>query len=230
MPRRQSKRKKEFEKIVDKDKRFTLDEAIEILKNAPKVKFDETVELAIKLEVSTKDSQPVRGTVRLPSGTGKKKTVCVFCKGDAEIKAKEAGADFVGSEALIQKISDGWCEFDVAIATPEMMRELAKLGKVLGPRGLMPNPKAGTVNADVVAAINDVKKGKIEFKMDKQSNIQVPIGKLSFENKALGENATSVIKAIASSRPPSAKGQFIRSIAISSSMGPGLKLDVAKFL
>lgn len=224
-----SKRKREFTKAVDKDKRYTLNEGIAILKGTPKLKFNETVELAIKLNVDPKlVSQPVRGTVTLPHGTGKKKSVCVFCKGELESKAKEAGAEFVGNQELIQKVSSGWCDFDVAIATPEMMREIAKLGKILGPRGLMPNPKAGTVTQDVVAAINEVKKGRIEFKMDKQTNVQIAIGKLSFEEKALTENASTIIHALMATKPPSVKGQFIRSIALSSTMGPGLKLDLAR--
>ena len=224
------KRKKEFEKVADKNKRYSLEEAVSIMKKAPSVKFDETVELAIKLNVNTKQtSQPVRGTVTLPHGTGKKKTVCVFCKGEAEKKAREAGADHAGSQELIQKVLSGWCSFDVAIATPEMMREIAKLGKVLGPRGLMPNPKAGTVTDDITTAINEVKKGKIEFKMDKQTNVQIPIGKRSFDEKKICENAQSVIRAVVSSRPSSVKGNFVRSIALSSSMGPGIKLDTVKF-
>lgn len=229
MPHRLSKRKKEFEKIVDKNKRYDIEEAISICKKVPKTKFDETVELAIKLNIDTKQtSQPVRGTVTLPHGSGKKKIVCVFCKGENENKAKEAGAEHVGSTELIQKVLSGWCDFDIAIATPEMMKETARLGKILGPRGLMPNPKSGTVTEDVTTAINEVKKGKIEFKMDKQTNVQIPIGKLSFDDKALCENAASVIRAVLSSRPPSVKGQFIKSVAISSTMGPGLKLDLAR--
>ncbi len=229
MKSRFSKRKKEFEKLVEKDKQYTLDEALTVIKNSPKVKFDQTIELAIKLNVDPKQiSQPVRGTVTLPHGTGKKKSVCVFCKGDAENKAKEAGADYVGHQELVQKIQSGWCDFDVAIATPDMMRDIARLGKVLGPRGLMPNPKAGTVTDDVVTAINEVKKGKIEFKMDKQTNVQIPVGKLSFDNKALVENAGKAIHAVISARPSSVKGQFVRSIALSSTMGPGLRLDLSK--
>ena len=163
-----SKRKKEFEKLVEKNKTYPLEEALSILKKGPKVKFDQTVELAIKLNVNTKEtSQPVRGTVTLPHGTGKKKSVCVFCRQESEKKAKEAGAEYAGNQELIQKVLSGWCDFDVAIATPEMMKEIAKLGKILGPRGLMPNPKSGTVTEDIVKAIGEVKKGKIEFKMDK---------------------------------------------------------------
>lgn len=230
MAQRQSKRKKEFGKIVDSNKRYAIEEAVSLLKQAPKVKFDQTVELALSLNVDPKQiSQPVRGTVTLPHGTGKKKSVCVFCKGEQESKAKEAGADYVGNQDLIQKILAGWCDFDVAIATPEMMKDIAKLGKVLGPRGLMPNPKSGTVTEDVAMAIHEVKEGKIEFKMDKQSNIQVPIGKLSFEDKALCENAVSIIRAVMTARPPSAKGQFVKSMTLSSTMGPGARLDLSKF-
>jgi len=229
MARHLSKRKKEFEKLINKEQRYTIEEAITLFKKAPKVKFDQTMELAIKLNVDTKQtSQPVRGTVTLPHGTGKKKTVCVLCKGEHENKAKAAGAEYVGSTDLIQKIQSGWCDFDIAITTPDMMRDISKLGKILGPRGLMPNPKSGTVTEDIAGAINEVKKGKIEFKMDKQTNIQVPIGKLSFEEKALCENALSIIRAVSSARPASIKGQFIRSIAVSSTMGPGLKLDISK--
>ena len=231
MKQRLSKRKKEFVKIVEENKTYALEEAITALKSAPPVKFDQTVELAIKLDVDAKAmSQPVRGTVTLPHGTGKKKTVCVFCKGEAENKAKEAGADYVGNQDLIQKVQGGWCDFDVAIATPDMMRDLARLGKVLGPRGLMPNPRSGTVTDDIKNAVNEVKKGKIEFKMDKQTNVQVPVGKLSFDQKALCENATSVIKAVVSSKPSGVKRHFLRSIALSSSMGPGFRLDITKYL
>ncbi|MFH1752702.1 MAG: 50S ribosomal protein L1 [Candidatus Omnitrophota bacterium] len=229
MTHKLSKRKKEFEKLVDKDKRYTIEEAITIIKASPKVKFDQTVELAIKLDVDPKQiTQPVRGTVTLPNGTGKNKTVCVFCKGEAENKAKEAGAEHVGHQELVQKVESGWCDFDVAIATPDMMRDIAKLGKVLGPRGLMPNPKAGTVTDDIVTAINEVKKGKIEFKMDKQTNVQIPVGKLSFDDKALAENAGKAIRAVISARPSSVKGLFVRSIVLSSSMGPGLRLDLSR--
>ncbi len=230
MALRISKRKKDYQKLVDPNKRYTLDEAISILKKAPKVKFDETVELAIKLNMGPKDaSQPVRGTVKLPHGTGKKKTVCVFCKGEDEKKAKEAQAEHVGNKELIQKVVSGWSDFDVAIATPEMMREIAMLGKILGPRGLMPSPKAGTVTDDVSGAVSEIKKGKIEFKMDKQSNVQVPVGKISFEDKAIVENASKVIRALVAAKPAAIKGQFVRSIAMSSSMGPGIKIDVARF-
>ena len=222
-----SKRKKEFEKLVDKKKAYTLHEAIGILKNAPKTKFDQTVEISFKLNIDPKEtSVSVRGTVSLPHGTGKTRKVAVFCKGEDERKAKAAGADFIGSDELVKKVSEGWCDFDVAIATPEMMKDMGRLGKVLGPRGLMPNPKAGTVTTEVEKAIQDVKKGKIEFKMDKQSNIHAMIGKLSFEIKSLVENGTEVIETVERAKPPVTKGIFFKNMSVSSTMGPGLRLDL----
>jgi large subunit ribosomal protein L1 len=225
-----SKRTKEFAKLLDKNKSYTLSEAIELLKRDPKTKFDETVEISFKLHLNPKETPAsVRGMVSLPHGTGKMRKVAVFCKGEDEKKAKEAGAEFVGSADLIKKVSDGWCDFDVAISTPEMMKELGRLGKVLGPRGLMPNPKGGTVTTDIGKAVLEVKKGKVEFRMDKQSNIHVPIGKLSFETPSLFENGTKLIDAVEHSRPSVVKGAFIKSISISSTMGPGLKLDLANW-
>jgi len=225
-----SKRTKEFEKLVDKKDKYTLPEAIETLKNAPKTKFDQTVELSFKLSVNPKETPAsVRGTVSLPHGTGKTRRVVVLCKGEYEKQAKEAGADFVGSDDLINKISGGWCDFDVAIATPDMMKEMGRLGKILGPRGLMPNPKAGTVTQEVAKAVSEVKKGKIEFRMDKQSNIHAPIGKLSFDTSSLFENGANLINAIEHSRPTALKGAFIKSMSLSSTMGPGLKLDLANW-
>ncbi len=223
-----SKRKKEFEKLVDKKKAYTLHEAITVLKNGPKTKFDQTVEISFKLNIDPKEtSVSVRGTVSLPHGTGKTRKVAVFCKGEDERKAKAAGGDFVGADELVKKVGEGWCDFDVAIATPELMKDMGRLGKVLGPRGLMPNPKAGTVTADVEKAIQDVKKGKIEFKMDKQSNIHAMIGKLSFEVKALVENGTELIESVERAKPPVTKGIFVKNMSISSTMGPGLRLDSA---
>lgn len=210
-----SKRKKEFEKLVDKKKAYTLREAIEVLKQAPKTKFDQTLELSFKVNVNIKEtSVSVRGTVSLPHGTGKTRRVAVFCKGEDERKAKAAGADFVGADDLVKKVGEGWCDFDVAIATPDMMKDMGRLGKVLGPRGLMPNPKAGTVTADVEKAIGEVKKGKIEFKMDKQSNIHAMIGKLSFESDALFENGSELIDSVERSKPHTVKGIFLKGMSI----------------
>ncbi|MBI4335757.1 MAG: 50S ribosomal protein L1 [Candidatus Omnitrophica bacterium] len=218
-----SKRMKEVNKLVDKAKRYTLDEAIPILKKAPHPKFNETVDISFKVNIDPKASQAVRGTVALPHGTGKNVRVAVFCKGEAESEANAAGAEYAGAE-LVEKVLGGWCDFDVAIATPEMMRDMGRLGKILGPRGLMPNPKAGTVTEDVAKAIKEVKAGKVEFRMDKQGNIHVPVGKLSFEDKAIKENASSLIEAVTAAKPQGAKGEFIRGISISTTMGPGLKL------
>jgi len=223
-----SKRVKLFENLVDKSKKYSLKEAIAILKKAPKPKFDESVDLAIKLEIDPKQSdQMVRGTVVLPHGTGKTKKVAVFCKGEAQNKAKEAGADQVGAEDLIEKVSKGFMDFDVAVATPEMMRELSKLGKILGPRGLMPNPKAGTVTEDVAKAVKEVRGGKVEFKMDKISNINIAVGKISFDENAIYSNAFTLIEAVQHARPTTLKGNYIRSIAISTTMGPGVRLDLS---
>jgi len=221
-----SKRMKEVNKLVDKAKRYALEEAIVILKKAPHPKFNESVDISFKLGVDPKASQAVRGTVALPHGTGKNVRVAVFCKGEAESKAKAAGAEFVGGADLVEKVSGGWCDFDVAVATPEMMRDMGRLGKILGPRGLMPNPKAGTVTEDVAKAVKEVKAGKVEFRMDKQGNVHVPIGKISFEEKALKENATSLIEAVIAAKPQGIKGEFVKSFSISSTMGPGLKLSM----
>ncbi|MBM3252896.1 MAG: 50S ribosomal protein L1 [Candidatus Omnitrophica bacterium] len=222
-----TKRKKEVEKLLDSNKTYGIEEAIAILKKVPHVRFDETVDINIKLGVNPKQSdQMVRGTVVLPHGTGKKKRILVFCKGEAAKFAKEAGADYVGDLDLIEKISLGWLEFDVAISTPEMMKEVGRLGKILGPRGLMPNPKTQTVTEDVRKAISDVKGGKVEFKMDKQANVHLGIGKLSFDEQRLAENVKVVIEAIGHSKPASLKTKFIKSMYLSSTMGPGIRLDL----
>ena len=222
-----TKRMKEFEKVVDKSKAYPLEEAVSILKKAPHAKFDETVELSFKLNADPKQAdQMVRGTVRLPNGTGKNVRVLVLCKGEGATAAKEAGADYVGGADLIQKISSGWIDFDVVVSAPDMMRDVGKLGKILGPRGLMPNPKTGTVTNNLAGAVKDAKAGKIEFKLDKQSNINSSIGKVSFEEKAICENASSIIRAINKARPQGIKGKFVKHISISTTMGPGLKLDL----
>ena len=229
--KRLTKRLKVVNASFDKAKTYSLKDAIEILKRSPKTKFDETLEVSVKLNVDPKQaaSASIRGTVSLPNGTGKKVRVIVFCKGEEEKKAREAGADFVGAEDLAAKIQGGWLDFDVAIATPEMMKDLAKLGKVLGPRGLMPNPKSGTVTQDTARAIKEVKAGKIEFKMDKQAGIHAPAGKMSFTEEALFANAHVLIDTIMSSNPTGLKGHHVKSLYISSTMGPGVKLDIAEF-
>jgi len=209
------------------EKVYGLSEAIRFLKAHQSAKFDETAELAIRLGVDTKKSdQTVRGTVVLPNGTGKKVRIAVFAAGAAADAARAAGADVVGNEDLIEKVKGGWTEFDVAIATPDAMKEVRKLGKVLGPRGLMPNPKTGTVTDDTAAAVKESKAGRVEFRMDKAGNVQVPFGKLSFEEGKLLENVNAVIAAIAAARPAAAKGVFIKRCTLSSTMGVGLRVDV----
>lgn len=205
---------------------WTLEKALEFLKTHPSAKFDETVEMAFRLGVDpTKSEQMVRGTVVLPHGTGKKVRVVVFAKGAAADAAREAGADAVGLEDLIAKVSEGWTDFDVAIATPDAMKEVRKLGKILGPRGLMPNPKTGTVTDDTATAVRECKAGRVEFRMDRNGNLHVPFGKLSFPLPALVENGRAVIAAVSAARPAAAKGVFIRRCTVSSTMGPGLRLD-----
>lgn len=223
-----SKRGKEAAKNINCDKKYSLDEAVDQIAKFPKTKFDETVEMHFSLNIDTKASeQTVRGTVVLPHGTGKSKKIAVVCKGESERKARDAGADHVGSNDLIDKIAGGFMDFDVVIATPDMMKDLSKLGKVLGPRGLMPTPKAGTVTADVEKAIQEVKAGRIEFKSDKQAGIHVGIAKRSFSKDKILQNANHLIEAINHVKPNQVKGNLIKTISISTTMGPGLKLQVA---
>ena len=229
MAGRLTKKKKIVSGSYDKAKTYKIDEALDILKNSLKAKFDETVELSMNLGLNPKDaSQLVRGTAILPHGTGKNIRVAIFCKSQDEEKARKAGADFVGSDELIKKVQGGWCDFDVAIATTEMMKEIARLGKVLGPRGLMPNPKTGTVTDDIEKAVKDVKAGKIEFKMDKQAGIHVGVGKISFTKEALNENIKKLVGAVFSSNPNFNKPQSVKSATVSTTMGPGLKLDISE--
>lgn len=223
-----SKRNKSIEELIDSKKEYDLSEAVAILKKVPPVAFDQTVEIAMKLDLE-QTSTPIRGTVSLPNGTGKTVRVAVFCKGDLEKEAQEAGADFVGSDELLEKVSTGWCDFDVAVTTPDMMKDLARFGKVLGPRGLMPNPKSGTVTQEIGKTVKELKCGKIEFRMDKQSGIKAPVGKISFDDEAIVENIKVFISTVMHSNPKLQKIQHTKSIAISSTMGPGLKLDKGQF-
>lgn len=217
-------------KMVEKGREYTLGEAVELLKKLPKAKFDETLELHFKLGVDPKQSdQMVRGTVVLPHGSGKQVRVVVFARGAAAQAAKEAGADHVGFEDLLKQVQGGWTDFDVAIATPEAMNEVRKLGKVLGPKGLMPNPKTGTVTEDTAKAVKEVKAGRVEFKMDKAANLHVAFGKLSFEPKAIEENARAVVSAVLHARPPAAKGAFVQSCTLSSTMSPGVRISLKEF-
>ncbi len=218
-----SKRKKGFVKTFQPEKKYTLEEALAHVEKFPKVKFDETVELHFRLNLDTKETdQPVRGTVVLPHGIGKKVRVAVFCKGELAQKAQDAGADLVGSNDLIEKVAKGFQDFDCVVATPDMMRDLSKLGKILGPRGLMPSPKAGTVTQDVEKVVKELKAGRIEFKADKQAGIHVGIGKRSFNKTQLLENARQLLEAIEHAKPTAVKGNLIRTISVSTTMGPGL--------
>lgn len=224
---KRSKRYKESEKQLDKTNLYKLKEAIPITKKMAPPKFDGSVDLHFHLNVDTKKSdQMVRGTVVLPHGTGKKVRIAVFCKGEHESIARKAQADYVGANELIDKIAAGFLDFDCAIATPEMMKDLSKLGKILGPRGLMPSPKTGTVTNDIAKAIEDVKKGKVEFRVDKQGGMHLAVGKVSFSDEQLYDNASRVIEAINEAKPVSVKGKFILSISLSSSMNPGLRIAI----
>ena len=214
----------ESEKLIDKTKNYNAKEAIEVLTNMPKRKFDETLELHVKLGVDSKQAdQQVRGTVVLPNGTGKTQRVLVFAKGDKAKEAEEAGADFVGAEELVPKIEkENWFDYDVIVATPDMMGVIGRLGKVLGPKGLMPNPKSGTVTMDVTKAINEIKSGKVEYRLDKSNIIHLGFGKVSFGADKLFENYETVMDAIIKAKPAAAKGQYIKSVAITTTMGPSI--------
>ena len=223
---KKGKRYLECEKLIDKSKNYDAKEALDLICKMPKPKFDETVELHVKLGVDSKQAdQQVRGTVVLPNGTGKTLRVLVFAKGDKAKEAEEAGADFVGAEELIPKIqNENWFEYDVIVATPDMMGVVGRLGQVLGPKGLMPNPKSGTVTMDVKKAINEIKSGKVEYRLDKTNIIHLGFGKVSFGTDKLLENYQTVMDAIIKAKPAAAKGQYVRSIAISSTMGPSVYL------
>jgi large subunit ribosomal protein L1 len=226
-----SKRYKKALELVDKKKQYPLKSAVEVIAKFPKAKFNETVDLAFRLGVDPKQSdQMVRGTVPLPHGSGKTVRVLVFARsGPTADAARTAGAEYVGFEDMIKKCQEGWSDFDVAIATPEAMAEVRKLGKVLGPRGLMPNPKTGTVTEDTAKAVKEVKAGRVEFKIDKAANIHVPIGKASFSATQIEENARAVIEAIVKARPHSAKGTYLHTCTLSATMSPPVSVDVKEF-
>ena len=232
MPAKHSKRYRKGLELVNATQHYPLKAAVELLAKFPKAKFNETVEVAFKLGVDPKQSdQMVRGTVPLPHGSGKVVRVLVFAKnGAAADAARAAGAEYVGYDDLIKKCLEGWSDFDVAIATPDAMVEVRKLGKVLGPRGLMPNPKTGTVTEDTAKAIREVKAGRVEFKVDKAGNVHVPVGKASFTAVQLTENARSVIEAVAKARPSSAKGAYLQSCTLSATMSPPVRIDVREFV
>jgi large subunit ribosomal protein L1 len=223
---------KKFENIISKvdvGREYALEEAISIIKENIAAKFDETVDMSINLGVDPKKSdQMVRGTVVLPFGTGKKVRVLVFAKGEKEKEAKDAGADYIGAEDLVEKIQQGWLEFDKAVATPDIMGLVGKLGKVLGPRGLMPNPKLGTVTFDVGKAVKEIKAGKVEYKVEKAGIVHVPVGKASFGADKLLENTMAVLKSVVRAKPSTSKGKYIKKITMSSTMGPGIKIDISR--
>src|SRR3982750_2765800 len=231
MQTNRSKRYRAAAQQVDRAKNYSLADSVATLKKFSPTKFDQTVTLSFHLGVDPKQSdQMVRGTCPLPHGSGKQVRVLVFAEGEAATAARNAGAEFVGFKDMVQKCQEGFQDFDVAIATPAAMAEVRKLGKVLGPRGLMPNPKTGTVTDDTAKAVQEVKAGRVEFKLDKNGNVAVPVGKFSFEETALVENGNAVIEAIVKSRPPSAKGRYLEGVTISATMSPGVQIDPAPYL
>lgn len=220
---KRGKKYREVAKLIEQDKLYDVDEAVDLAKKTSVTKFDSTVEMHVRLGVDPKYAdQQVRGAVVLPNGTGKTKRVLVFAKGEKVQEAEKAGADFVGSDELVAKIQGGWFDFDVAVATPDMMGVVGRLGKLLGPRGLMPNPKLGTVTPDVTKAVGEQKAGKVEYRTDKAGNIHCPIGKVSFENDKLKENYQMLLDTLIRVKPAAAKGQYIRSITLTTTMGPGV--------
>jgi large subunit ribosomal protein L1 len=224
---RQSKRNREIAALCDTTKLYRITDSIAILKKCPPVKFDQSVDISIKLGVDPRRSdQHVRGTVSLPNGTGKTMSILVFARGEKIKEALAAGADYAGSDELLEKVANGWTDFDAVIATPEMMREVGKLGKVLGPRGLMPTPKAGSVTTDIAKAVQEMKGGKIEFKLDRSGVLNSIVGKLNFAPEKIEENIRSFIHAVQRAKPATAKGIFLRSAVVSSTMGPGIKIDL----
>ena len=225
-----TKKQKAAAAIVDSHKLYDIDEAVKLVKEAASAKFDETVEVAFNLNINPKYAdQQLRGATVLPAGTGKSKKVLVFAKDHKEDEAKAAGADYVGGKELADKIMQGWMDFDVVVATPDMMAVVGRLGRVLGPKGLMPNPKVGTVTMDVTKAVNDIKAGKIEYRLDKANIIHVPVGKASFTEEQLSENFNALMDAIVKAKPATLKGQYLKSVTLTTTMGPGVKVSVAKF-
>ena len=227
---KKSKQYQDAAKLVDRDKAYDVTEAVDLVKKMDFAKFDATVEVAFKLNVDTKQAdQQLRGAVVLPNGTGKDQTVIVFAKGDKAKEDEEAGADFVGETDLVQKIQDGWLDFDVAIATPDMMAQVGRLGRVLGPKGLMPNPKTGTVTMDVAKAVNDSKAGKVTYRTDRDGNVHVPVGKVSFDTDKLVGNFKTIEDTIVKARPASVRGTFIQNLVVTSTFTPAVRVDLASF-
>ncbi len=223
---KQGKKLQDAAKLVDKTKVYSVAEAAELAKETSKVNFDATVEIAFNLNIDTrKNDQQIRGAIVLPNGTGKTQKVLVFAKGDKVKEAEAAGADFVGDAEYIQKIKDGWFDFDVIVATPDMMGQVGQLGRVLGPKGLMPNPKTGTVTFDVTKAVNEIKAGKVEYRADKAGIVHAPVGKASFEAGKLAENIQTLVDVIVKAKPATAKGVYLKSVHVTTTMGPSIKLD-----
>src|SRR5690625_4790232 len=217
--------------MIDRTKEYDVKDAIALLKQVAKAKFDETVEVSFRLGVDPKKAdENIRGAVVLPHGIGKTQRVLVFAKGEKVKEAEAAGADYIGDQDIIAKINDGWFDFDVIVATPDMMAEVGKLGRILGPKGLMPNPKTGTVTFEVEKAVNDIKAGKVEYRVDKSSNLHVPIGKISFEDDKLFENFETIVETIIKAKPQSSKGKYLRNLVITSTMGPGIKVDASGYV
>ena len=220
--------RKVFEK-VDRNQRYQLEDSLKLVKETARAKFDETVDMAIRLGVDPRQAdQNIRGTVALPHGMGKTVRVLAFAKGEKEREAQEAGADFVGNDELIKKISEGWLDFDKAVATPDMMAAVGRIGKILGPRGLMPNPKTGTVSLDIGKAVREIKAGKLEFRVDKAGIVHVPVGRASFSAEQLIDNARMVLLTVLRAKPASAKGNYVKGVTVATTMGPGIKIDLAQ--
>lgn len=223
---RKSKRLRELESSIEKGKDYSLDDAVELIKKTANAKFDESVEISVNLGVDPRHAdQVVRGTVSLPHGIGKEVRILVLTKGDKEREAEDAGADYVGFDEYITRIQDGWFDFEVIIATPNVMSEVGKLGRILGPRGLMPNPKSGTVTMEVGKAVGEIKAGKIEFRVDKYGILHTSVGKAAFDNQKIRENILAFVDTVMKLKPPSAKGQYLRKVTLSNTMGPGILLD-----
>ncbi|MBO1005169.1 50S ribosomal protein L1 [Pseudogracilibacillus auburnensis] len=228
--KKRGKKYQEAAKLVDRTKQYDIAEAIALLKETAKAKFDETVEVAFRLGVDPKKAdENIRGAVVLPHGTGRTQRVLVFAKGEKAKEAEAAGADFIGDQEIINKINEGWFDFDVIVATPDMMAEVGKLGRILGPKGLMPNPKTGTVTFEVEKAVNEIKAGKVEYRVDKASNLHVPIGKISFDNEKLIDNFNTIIDTIIKVKPQSSKGTYLRNVSVTSTMGPGIRIDSSSY-
>lgn len=228
---KRGKRYAKASELVDRTKTYAIEEAVELIKKTAKANFDETVEAAFRLGVNPKNAdEQIRGAMVLPHGTGRTQRVLVFAKGDKVKEAEAAGADYVGDQELIEKINGGWFEFDVIVATPDMMAEVGKLGRVLGPKGLMPNPRTGTVTFEVEKAVSDIKAGQVEYRVDEAANLHVPIGKASFDNEKLVENFEALIDTIVRIKPSSSRGTYIRNCVVTSTMGPGIKVDVTEYI